>query len=251
VPAAVHEVAVHTQTCVVVLQVGVVGLVQSAFELHWPQVALAALTHTGVAPLQHALPHETPVQLTHVEPLQVSVAFGQHTALPPLPQVFMLAQPQVPATALVQLGAALPERQQVVPHAVPAQVAQLVPLQYCPAPHELDEHTQVCVVVLQVGVVPEQFALVLHWPQMPGLTHTGVAPLQHTLPHDAPAQVTQVEPLQVSLAFAQQVVLAPLPQVLPLVQPQVLVPVQLGVAPVQHLVPQAAPAHAAHTVPLQ
>jgi hypothetical protein len=85
----VHEVDEHTQVCVVVLQVGVVGVpAQSLFEMHWPQVLVAAFTHSELVPLQQAEPHMTPVQRRQVEPEQVSVELGQQV----VPQLVPLAQ---------------------------------------------------------------------------------------------------------------------------------------------------------------
>ena len=90
---SVHEVAPHTHACVVVLQVGVVGVeLQSALVAQPPQVLLAALTHTGVVPLQQEEPQTVPVQPTQVEPEQVSLVLVQQVVLAPLPQVLVLAQ---------------------------------------------------------------------------------------------------------------------------------------------------------------
>jgi hypothetical protein len=248
-----HEVDEHTQVCVVVLQVGVVGVeAQSVFELHWPQVLVTAFTHSELVPVQQAEPQAVPMQLVQVVPEQMSVALEQQVTPP---QTLPLAQVQAPLT---QLGVR-PLVQQAVPQAVPLQAAQVPPaVQYMPVLHELvvELQTQVCVVVLQVGVVgvDAQSAFVAQPTQVPP-EHTAVGAVQQFEPHAVPAQLTQVPELppvpQWSLALAQQLVVEPLVQLTPLAQPQLPALMQSGVPPEQHAVPQAVPEQATQAPPEQ
>jgi hypothetical protein len=140
---------------------------------------LLAVLHFDVDPVQQLVPQAVPPQAVQVPPEQMSLALAQQTVLAPLPHV-LVVQLQVPG--LEHVGVA-PE-QQVVPQAVPLQVAQVVPLQYCepvqhdappqvvplqatqappvqycPLGHEVDVHWQVWLMVLQLGVVPVQLAV--------------------------------------------------------------------------------------------
>jgi hypothetical protein len=145
-----HELVVELQTQVLVLQVGVLGVAVQSELVAQPTQVLPK--HTPFGLLQQFEPHDTPVQVWQVPevppPLQLSLALGQQLVMPPCLHVTPLAQPQVPA--LRQSGAAVVV-QQAVPQAVPEQLWQLPPEQYC--------------VLVQQALPPHTVPLhEVHWP---------------------------------------------------------------------------------------